>query len=170
MFPCINNLFNLPWANKAAPHLIMGLLPPINSCQRSSRPSYTVDLVVSAVRNRRHDTEKQRNELTYHLVNTQEQQGVAYDKGIVIERPKHSSWSTFTCCELAGCKTSFGCVIMLNGIRSRSLSDCRHSRCLESDSTSNELLFQRSTANETACLPACGTPHATGNMNQCRST
>lgn len=129
-------------------------------------------LVVSAARNRQNDTEKQGNELTYHLVNTQEQQGVAHDKSIVIERPMHSTWPTFTCCELAGCKTSFGCVIMLNGIRSRRLRDCRRSqsRCLESDSTSNELLFQRSTANKTACLPACGTPHATGNMNQCRST
>lgn len=154
MFPCINNLFILPWANKAAPHLIMGLLPPINSCQRSLQASYIVGHVVSAVRNRRHDTEKQRNELTYHLVNAQEQQGVAHDKSIVTERPMHSTWSSFTCCELAGRKTSFGCVIMLNGIRSRSLSDCRHSRgrCLESDSTSNELLFQRSTANKTACL------------------
>lgn len=91
MFPCINNLFNLPWANKAAPHLIMGLLPPINSCQRSSQAFYTVLLVVSAARNRRHDTEKRRNKITYHLVNTQEQQGVARDKGIVIERPMHST-------------------------------------------------------------------------------
>lgn len=156
MFPCINNLFNLPWANKTVPHLIMGLLPPINSCQKSSQAFYIVGLVVSTARNRQHDTEKQRNELIYHLVDTQEQQGVAHDKSIVTDRPMHSTWSTFTCCELAGCKTSFGCVIRLNGIRSRSLSDCRHSRsrCLESDSTSNELLFQRSKANKTACLPA----------------
>lgn len=73
MFPCINNLFNLPWAKKAVPHLIMGLLPPINSSLGASQAFYIVGLVVSAARNRQHDTEMQGNELTYHLINTQEQ-------------------------------------------------------------------------------------------------
>lgn len=44
----------------------------------------------------------------------------------------HSTWSTLTCYGLAGCQTSFPCVIMLNEICSRCLSECCNSRELSS--------------------------------------